>query len=166
MPKQTNNKDDLGNKDTFAYSEIVGEFEWENRYYLILIGKNSHNHNGPKALSNVPLSHSRSVLEEVSRFELNGQTCMIVETEPTPARLEPDLAAILTARELQVATLVALGRVNKEIARQLHISEWTVSTYIRRIFAKLGVDSRAAMVYRCASLIQGLHDLTTQSVFS
>ncbi len=50
--------------------------------------------------------------------------------------------------------LVALGKANKQIARQLHISEWTVASYIRRIFNKLGVDSRAAMVYYCASLIQ------------
>ncbi|WP_366918634.1 LuxR C-terminal-related transcriptional regulator [Acaryochloris sp. IP29b_bin.148] len=39
------------------------------------------------------------------------------------------------------------------MANQLHISEWTVSTYLRRIFAKLNVDSRAAMVFRCAGLL-------------
>jgi hypothetical protein len=33
-------------------------------------------------------------------------------------------------------------------------SEWTVATHIRRIFAKLHVDSRAAMVFRCAPLIR------------
>jgi hypothetical protein len=45
--------------------------------------------------------------------------------------------------------------LNKQIAHQLHISEWTVATHLRRIFAKLGVDTRAAMVYRCAFLIGG-----------
>jgi DNA-binding NarL/FixJ family response regulator len=49
----------------------------------------------------------------------------------------------------------ALGKQNKHIAKQLKISEWTVSTHLRRIFAKLGVASRAAMVYRCSSLIHG-----------
>jgi DNA-binding NarL/FixJ family response regulator len=44
---------------------------------------------------------------------------------------------------------VATGLVNKQIAFQLRISEWTVSTHLRRIFAKLGVDTRAAMVSRC-----------------
>ncbi|HUM91481.1 MAG TPA: LuxR C-terminal-related transcriptional regulator [Candidatus Competibacter sp.] len=47
-----------------------------------------------------------------------------------------------------------MGRLNKQIADRLHISEWTVSTHLRRIFAKLGVRSRAAMVYRCAPLIE------------
>jgi DNA-binding CsgD family transcriptional regulator len=59
----------------------------------------------------------------------------------------------LSRRELQVVVLVAEGCVNKQIADQLKISEWTVSTHLRRIFAKLSVDSRAAMVYRCLSLL-------------
>lgn len=60
----------------------------------------------------------------------------------------------MTQRELQIATLVALGYSNKQIANRLKISEWTISTHLRRIFIKLGVTSRAAMIYRCASLIQ------------
>jgi DNA-binding NarL/FixJ family response regulator len=60
---------------------------------------------------------------------------------------------------LQIATLVAQGHANKQIARQLCLSEWTVATYLRRIFAKLGVDSRAAMVYHCAPLIHHLQTL-------
>jgi DNA-binding CsgD family transcriptional regulator len=55
----------------------------------------------------------------------------------------------LTPRETQIARLVADGYVNKEIASKLSISEWTVSTHMRRIFAKLGVETRAAMVLRC-----------------
>jgi DNA-binding CsgD family transcriptional regulator len=68
------------------------------------------------------------------------------EQQPRP---KPALAEILTGRELQIAALVAEGRVNKQIAAELQISEWTVSTHLRRIFAKLGVDTRAAMVSRC-----------------
>jgi DNA-binding NarL/FixJ family response regulator len=52
----------------------------------------------------------------------------------------------LTPREIQVAQLVANGLVNKQIADRLGISEHTVATHIRRIFTKLGVDTRAAMV--------------------
>src|SRR5262245_42700339 len=59
----------------------------------------------------------------------------------------------LSKRELQIVVLVAEGCVNKQIADHLKISEWTVSTHLRRIFAKLAVDSRAAMVYRCLSMI-------------
>ena len=56
------------------------------------------------------------------------------------------LRSALTDREWEIASLVAEGKVNKQIAYQLKISEWTVSTHIRRIFVKLGVSSRASMV--------------------
>lgn len=54
--------------------------------------------------------------------------------------------AMLSRRELEIAILVSHGKVNKQIAHQLRISEYTVASYMRRIFAKLGVSSRAAMV--------------------
>src|SRR5262245_32711498 len=41
---------------------------------------------------------------------------------------------ILTGRELQIVALVAEGRVNKQIAELLRISEWTVGRQISRIF--------------------------------
>jgi DNA-binding NarL/FixJ family response regulator len=57
---------------------------------------------------------------------------------PVPATLiEP-----LTARELEVLGLVALGRANKEIARELGIGERTVRTHISSILGKLGLASR------------------------
>ena len=68
---------------------------------------------------------------------------------PRQASTHSDGAArSLTKREIQIVMLVAEGLSNKQIAHKLHISEWTVSTHMRRIFAKLGVDSRAAMIYR------------------
>lgn len=57
----------------------------------------------------------------------------------------------LTAREIQIIRLICLGNVNKQIAHKLHISEYTVKTYIKQIFCKLNVHSRSAMVFRCAS---------------
>jgi hypothetical protein len=50
--------------------------------------------------------------------------------------------------------LVATGHATKNIAYELSISEWTVGTHMRRIFAKLNVDNRAAMVYLCAPCLQ------------
>lgn len=52
----------------------------------------------------------------------------------------------LSPREKQVAALVARGLPNKAIATRLGISTFTVSSFLRRIFAKLGVASRAQMV--------------------
>ena len=52
----------------------------------------------------------------------------------------------LTARELEVRALVARGANNREIGRQLHISEATVKYHLAHIFGKLGVDDRTAAV--------------------
>lgn len=52
----------------------------------------------------------------------------------------------LSPREYEIVRMVAKGHSNKVIADVLNISTWTVSTHLRRIFAKLRVGSRAAMV--------------------
>jgi DNA-binding CsgD family transcriptional regulator len=61
---------------------------------------------------------------------------------------EPALRVTLSPRERQIALMVAHGRTNQAIATSLDISVWTVSTHLRRIFAKLAVSSRAEMVAR------------------
>jgi ATP/maltotriose-dependent transcriptional regulator MalT len=50
----------------------------------------------------------------------------------------------LTGRELQVLRLVASGKTNKAIARDLSLSEKTVDRHVSNIFNKLGVPTRAA----------------------
>lgn len=60
----------------------------------------------------------------------------------------------LSPREREIVRLVARGLPNKSIAETLDISPWTVNTYLRRIFAKLGVTSRAEMV--ASSIAAGL----------
>jgi DNA-binding CsgD family transcriptional regulator len=54
----------------------------------------------------------------------------------------------LSPREHEIARMVGQGYPNKTIAAILGISSWTVSTHLRRMFAKLGVRSRAEMVAR------------------
>lgn len=54
----------------------------------------------------------------------------------------------LSPREYEIVRMVAKGHPNKVIADVLNISSWTVCTHLRRIFAKMGVGSRAAMVAR------------------
>lgn len=63
----------------------------------------------------------------------------------------------LSTREIEIVQLVSLGQTNKEIARQLHISEATVKTHLLHIFAKLNVPDRAAAVR--AAIERGLIDL-------
>ena len=58
----------------------------------------------------------------------------------------------LSPREQEIVRMVAKGHPNKVIADVLSISSWTVCTHLRRIFAKLGVGSRAAMVAQLLEL--------------
>ena len=52
----------------------------------------------------------------------------------------------LSGREIQVLQLVAQGTNNREIAKELWISEATVKSHLIRIYGKLGVDDRTAAV--------------------
>lgn len=58
------------------------------------------------------------------------------------ARTAPPAPAGLSAREVEVLRLVAAGRSNTEIARELFLSEKTVARHLSNIFAKIGVGSR------------------------
>jgi DNA-binding NarL/FixJ family response regulator len=53
----------------------------------------------------------------------------------------------LSARELEVAMMLAQGRAAKHIAARLHLSEKTVATYKARLFEKLGIDNVVALAH-------------------
>jgi DNA-binding CsgD family transcriptional regulator len=53
----------------------------------------------------------------------------------------------LTAREMEIARLVAQGKHNAEIARELQISSYTVETHLKHTYAKLGVGSRTELAH-------------------
>jgi ATP/maltotriose-dependent transcriptional regulator MalT len=59
--------------------------------------------------------------------------------------------AALSPREREVATLVAAGKRNRDVAGALFVSEKTVESHLARIYDKLGVRSRAAL----AAIIAG-----------
>jgi len=92
------------------------------------------------------------VLKDARREELldcirrvsRGETCI-------PPSLVEKLAAgvssdMLTGRELEVLTLLARGKSNKEIGANLYISETTVKAHLRSIFEKLNVLSRTEAI--------------------
>ncbi|MDX8056301.1 response regulator transcription factor [Lentzea sp. BCCO 10_0798] len=54
--------------------------------------------------------------------------------------------APLSQREREVLELIAQGSTNREAAKRLHISETTVKTHLLHVYAKLGVNDRAAAV--------------------
>lgn len=96
---------------------------------------------------------NNNLLLVLGYFEFNKKRYAVVSIPDALDKPCIALTSLLTERELQIATLIASSKSNKQVANQLHISEWTVSAHLRRIFIKLNVDSRTAMVYKCASLI-------------
>ena len=75
-----------------------------------------------------------------SRLRAHGVRRRLV----TPEREETGWAA-MTDSELAVARLVTQGLTNREVAEQLFVSPHTVSSHLRRVFSKLGINSRVAL---------------------
>jgi DNA-binding CsgD family transcriptional regulator len=76
-------------------------------------------------------------------IEIDGVHCLLTRLDKPPA---PRVS--FSPRESEIARMVAKGYPNKTIAAALDISPWTVCTHLRRVFAKLHVSSRSAMVAR------------------
>jgi two-component system, NarL family, response regulator LiaR len=68
--------------------------------------------------------------------------------EPFAPNTARQQALGITARELEILTLVARGLSNREIAAQLFVSENTVKTHCARAFDKLGAARRTQAVQR------------------
>jgi DNA-binding NarL/FixJ family response regulator len=74
---------------------------------------------------------------------------------PEEERLEPSAhapAESLTPREVEVLQLMARGLTNRQISRQLHISEHTVKFHAGAVLGKLSARSRAEAVARAIGL--------------
>ena len=54
----------------------------------------------------------------------------------------PESPEILTQREKQVLRMVAMGKANKTIARELKVREVTVKSHVSNVLGKLGLQSR------------------------
>ncbi|MEV6446389.1 response regulator transcription factor [Amycolatopsis sp. NPDC051716] len=84
-------------------------------------------------------ARGQAVLSPTVATRLLGQV-----RKPTPA--------LLSRRELEVLELIARGSTNREAAKRLYISETTVKTHLLHVYAKLGVNDRAAAVAAAFSL--------------
>jgi DNA-binding CsgD family transcriptional regulator len=80
--------------------------------------------------------------EIVLGVEVDGVSYALVRL----ARQNSPGMASLSPREREIVRLVAKGCPNKTVAAVLDVSTWTVATHLRRVFAKLGVNTRTEMV--------------------
>ncbi len=108
-------------------------------------------------LKQTPRAELLSALEEVHRggSPMTSNIARKVvqsfrQSAPAPAGAEE-----LSPREQEVLDLLARGYLYKEIAERLNISVPTVNTYVRRMYEKLHVRSRAQAVAKYAHLAQG-----------
>ena len=62
------------------------------------------------------------------------------------------MTLLLTDREEQILKLIAMGFTNKEISRQLSISESTADNHIHPIYTKLRISNRAQAVARALQI--------------
>ncbi len=70
---------------------------------------------------------------------------------------------LLTKREEEVVRLVAEGMQNREIAKELNLSEHTIKNYLFHIFDKLGVSSRVELVLYAVSSAKTMQTADSQS---
>jgi predicted ATPase/DNA-binding SARP family transcriptional activator/DNA-binding CsgD family transcriptional regulator len=82
--------------------------------------------------------------EEAAEYALSEEVAPAApESPPAEGRTVEPLTTLLTAREREVAAMVAQGMSNRQIAQELFLSEHTVKRHISKILRKLGLASRA-----------------------
>jgi DNA-binding CsgD family transcriptional regulator len=131
-PVEPATQPDVGKKVCFTieghHFVAIPQREWS-------ASRRKNNGNGTEQPAGfVQLDGARHVL--VERHDFAGEAT----TAATP------VSSMLTSRELQIAYSVADGKCDKVIAHDLGISEYTVREHMRRIFHKLKVSKRAALV--------------------
>jgi DNA-binding CsgD family transcriptional regulator len=86
-------------------------------------------------------------IEQAMAEALDLSLLAVAATSPTgfasPSR---SAEASITARQAQILPLLAAGRTDREIAGELYLSHRTVEHHVARLAARLGVQSRAAIV--------------------
>lgn len=102
---------------------------------------------------NLEVSKTQGVSVESNDERINGARILGKTTAIT------DIYALLTPQELTVAGYVCDGLSNKAISAKMGISEHTVASYLRRIYGKLRVGKRTAMM----KLLLGRTDTSSKS---
>lgn len=80
------------------------------------------------------------------RATSRGETVLAPSVAATLVRRTAQPGPTVTEREVEVLELLARGLGNREMARELFVSEATVKSHLSHIYGKLGVDTRAGAV--------------------
>ncbi len=112
------------------------------------------------------LDHNRQPIDQSEKLNYRPEVVLEVclgglrytlTRMPSPVAVQEQIN--LSPREQEIIRLICAGLPNKAISDVLEISPWTVGTYLKRIFAKLNVGSRAEMVAKVLQdgLLNGHH---------
>ncbi|MFD4638918.1 response regulator [Lentzea sp. NPDC058436] len=85
-------------------------------------------------------------LKQAVHTASTGQTVLSPDIAQRLLGQVRDPAPKVSKREIQILECLARGLANKDIAKELFISQATVKTHLVRIFTKLGVETRTAAV--------------------
>ncbi|WP_169805635.1 helix-turn-helix transcriptional regulator [Novosphingobium rosa] len=109
-----------------------------------------HRHANRRHGSEVPMQTLESWTTELSELVIEGLFEQMLAQEGGRRILAPSTEAlpVLAQRESQITAMICQGLRNKEISWRLGISEYTVENHLRRIYRKLGIHNRAALVSR------------------
>ncbi|MBM7832948.1 DNA-binding NarL/FixJ family response regulator [Agromyces cerinus] len=80
------------------------------------------------------------------RATARGETVLASSVAATLVRRAASPGPVVTEREVAVLELLAQGLGNREMAKELFVSEATVKSHLSHIYTKLGVDTRAGAV--------------------
>lgn len=104
---------------------------------------------GPRLFKQAWIKGSNLPIQETLKIGLGNHPRLTShlrngQNKPNPEPAINGEAAPLSQREKEVLYLVATGLTNPQIARQMNLSTYTVSSYLRSIYNKLGVTTRTA----------------------
>ncbi len=103
----------------------------------------------------VPKTLPASSLVNAIKFMAAGEQFIPAELMQAAEVAEPHpIAQMLTRREMQVLEGLSVGKSNKEIARDLELSEPTVKLHVKNLYRKIGAGNRtqAALISKEAGL--------------
>jgi len=90
--------------------------------------------------------HAHAELEALGALRDADEAAALMRSLGAKSRSGPRATGLLTRRELEVLHLLGEGLANREIAERLFISPKTAEHHLSRIYAKLGVRTRAEAV--------------------